>query len=137
MNVVIDSNVLFSALIKDSVSRSLILRYMGCFIFPMYILDELGKHQKEIQKKSGLTKKEFDQLLEVLLSKVVVAPNEVVDKNKKKAVELVKEIDLDDAVFVATALAYPNAVLWSNDKRLKQVKQIRVLDTKEIVELLI
>ncbi|GEM_PF-2208744 len=84
MNIVIDSNVLFAALIKDSVTRRLILEYEGYFIFPMYIFEELGKHKGDIQKKSGLSKGEFDQLLNLLLRKVMIAPNELLTNTKKK-----------------------------------------------------
>lgn len=136
MNIVLDSNILFSALIKDSATRRVILEYDGYFIFPMYILEELDEHRNEIQSKSGLSNKEFDQLLELLLKKVMVAPNELLNRHKEKAIDLVKEIDIDDVIFIATTLAYPNTILWSDDKKLKKIKEIKVINTTEIIKLL-
>jgi len=34
MNIVLDANVLFSALIKDSTTRRIILEYDGALLFP-------------------------------------------------------------------------------------------------------
>ena len=50
MKVVIDSNILFSALIKDSITRRLILEYDDFFLFPSYIFDEIEKHKDELIK---------------------------------------------------------------------------------------
>ncbi len=43
--------------------------------------------------------------------------------------------DKDDADFVALSLK-TNAPLWSNDKRLKEIKEITVLNTKDLLKLL-
>ncbi|MFH1721154.1 MAG: PIN domain-containing protein [Candidatus Altiarchaeota archaeon] len=136
MNVVIDSNILFSALIRDSLTRIIIMEYEGFFIFPMYIFEELEKHKIELQRKSGLTEAEFNQLLGLLLSKVVIAPNELLKKHRKEAIETVKDIDLYDAPFIACTLAYPNSILWTDDKKLKKLKNITALNTQEIICLL-
>jgi len=48
----------------------------------------------------------------------------------------VKDIDPDDAVFVACILAHPNSILWSDDKKLKKLKNITVRNTQEIMHTL-
>jgi predicted nucleic acid-binding protein len=53
----------------------------------------------------------------------------------REAKELVKNIDTDDKIFVACALAYPNSILWSNDHRLKAIREITVKNTKEVIQL--
>ncbi|MBU0536038.1 MAG: PIN domain-containing protein [Nanoarchaeota archaeon] len=134
MNIIIDSNVLFSALIRDSTTRRMIFEYKGLFLFPMFIFEELENHKAELSQKSGLTEADFERLLELLLEKVSIVPNEVLYPCRKEAFEIVKEIDPDDVIFIACALAYPGSILWSDDKRLKRVKRINVLNTKEIME---
>ena len=42
MKIVLDSNVFFSALIKDSLTRKLILEYDDLFLFPEIILEEMN-----------------------------------------------------------------------------------------------
>ena len=41
MKIVLDSNILFSAIIRDSKTRELILEYSDSFLFPEYIFTEL------------------------------------------------------------------------------------------------
>ena len=55
---------------------------------------------------------------------------------KEQALEIIKEIDIDDVLFVACALAFPHSIIWSEDKKLKNQNQIKVLNTKEIIDLL-
>jgi len=136
MNIVLDANILFSALIRDSTTRRMILEYDDRFLFPTYIFEELEKHKAELIRKSCLNEDEFNQLLSMLLRKVSVVPNEVLYPCQKEAYEAVKDIDRDDVLFVACVLAYPNSILWSDDKKLKKIKHVTVLNTKEIIDLL-
>lgn len=137
MRIVIDANILFSALIKDSTTRKLILEYEGSFLFPEYIFIELEKYKEFLVEKSQMYKEDFDTLLTLLLNKVVIVPNEVLHPYQEKALALVKEIDINDVLFVACVLAYPNSVLWSEDKALKKLREIPVFSTKEIIATLI
>lgn len=134
MRIVLDSNILFSALIKDSITRHLILEYEGYFLFPQYVFEELEKHKDYIQRKSRLSEGEFNDLLNIILQKVYIIPNDLLDKHRRKAQALVSHIDPDDSVFVACCLAYPGSILWSDDKKLKQITEIKVISTKEMIE---
>ena len=136
MRIVIDSNILFSALIKDSITRKIILEYNGYFLFPSFIFEEMEEHKKELLDKSGLKIGEFNNLLELILKKVEIVPNEILKKYKQKALEIVKNIDVTDALFVACALAYSNSLIWTEDKRLKEQDKIKICNTKEIINLL-
>ena len=59
----------------------------------------------------------------------------VVHITKEEALEIVKDIDIDDTLFVACALAFPNSIIWSDDKKLKEQNKINILNTKEIMDL--
>jgi len=135
MKIVIDSNVLFSALIKDSKTRRIILKYNEFFLFPQYIFEEMEEHIDELLKKCEISEKEFSKLLSLILKKVMIVPNNALLPYKEKALEIVKDIDKDDVLFVACALAYPESVIWSNDKKLKKQTKVIVLNTKEILDL--
>jgi predicted nucleic acid-binding protein len=132
MQIVIDSNVLFSALIKDSFTRKTILDYTESFLFPAYVFEEMAKHKEELMQKSGLEHEEFDALLETILQKVLIVPSEVLNRHFGEAMGIIEKIDPDDAPFIACALAYPGSVLWSDDKRLKKQQSITVLNSQEI-----
>jgi predicted nucleic acid-binding protein len=135
MDIVLDANILFSALIRDSTTRRIILEYEGIFLFPVYIFDELKEHKTELLRKSNLGEEEFNHLLNMLLRKVYIVPNEALYPRRKEAYEAVKDIDPDDAVFVACVLAYPGSILWSDDKKLKNLSSITVLNTKDLIDL--
>lgn len=135
MLIVIDSNVLFSALIKDSTTRRLILEYTGLFLFPEFIFEEMEKHKDELLKKAKMGEKEFNQLLELLLARVLIVPNTILEKHYAAAFELVKDIDSDDLIFFACALNYPGSIIWSDDARLKKQSKIKIINTSEMVSI--
>ena len=135
MNRIIDSNVLFSALIKNSTTRKIILEYDGLFLFPSFVFEEMRKHISELLQKSAMSTEDFNRLLKLILTKVKVVPAEMLRPHRDKALQIVKEIDHDDMLFIACALAYPESVIWSNDKKLKKQDKIKVLNTAEVIEL--
>ena len=136
MKIVIDSNILFSALIKDSVTRRMILEYDGFFLFPSFIFEELEKHKGELLKKSGMKRKNFETLLNLLLKKVLIVSTDVLFRYRTQAYELVKDIDPDDTLFIACALAYPGSIIWSDDKKLNQQHKINIINTTEMYSLI-
>lgn len=134
MNIVVDTNVFISALLKTGVSRVLIVLLNHNLLFPEFVLDEIEEHKEEILAKSGLTLKDFRVLMLTLLKHVKVIRTEKVAGYKSAALKIVEKIDADDAIFFATALAF-DAVIWSDDKKLKTQKKINVLNTAEILDL--
>ena len=136
MRIVIDSNILFSALIRDSKTRELILNYDNSFLFPSFIFVEMKKYKNELLQKSGLNEKEFNKLLEIILKKVIIVPSEVLNLHKKEALKIIKDIDPDDALFIACSLAYQDSIIWSDDKELKKQDKIKVFNTAEIMNLM-
>ena len=128
MIIIIDANILFSALIKDSKTREIILKSDEFFLFPSYIFIETQKYKGELLEKSKMPKEEFEKLFRLIISKVLIVPNELLVPYREKAFEIVKDIDPKDVLFIACALAYPGSIIWSNDKQLK--KQSKVNQTK-------
>jgi len=135
LKIALDSNILFSALIKDSLTRKMIILYPEPFLFPSVIFDEMEKHKGELLRKSKMRAKEFEALLEILLRKVQIVPIDVLHPYKKQAYDLVKDIDVDDTLIIACALAYPGNILWSDDKKLKQQSLVAVINTTEMYRL--
>ena len=132
MNIVIDTNIFISALIKDSLTRNIIVNLKHNLLFPEFEFAEIKNHKIEIIKKSGLSSKEFDILLLRLLNYVKIIPTHMSSQYKKKAFKIIGKIDPNDVIFIATALAF-NALIWSDDKHFKKQKQIKTLTTKGII----
>lgn len=136
MNIVIDSNIFFSALIRNSTTRRIILSYDGFFIFPAYVFDELNKHKSFIIKKSGLSDENFNLLIKLLLRKIIIVPENILLKYRDEAKAIIESIDINDVLFIACALAYSDSVLWSDDKDLKKQSRITVWNTSEVISYL-
>jgi predicted nucleic acid-binding protein len=132
MNIILDSNVLFSALIKDSFTRKLILEYDSFFLFPAFIMEEMEKHKQELITKSMMEESAFNDLLQLILKRVLIVSNSNIIVFRDEAREIVKDIDIDDAIFIACGLAYKDSILWSDDKNLKKQTRVKVLNTGEI-----
>ena len=71
----------------------------------------MEKHKGELLKKSQMSAKDFNLLLNLLLKKVMIAPTEVLFQYRKEACEIIKNIDPDDTIFIACALAYSDSVI--------------------------
>ena len=129
--IVIDSNVLFSALIKDSTTRRLIIEHEEPFLFPEYVFVEFERHKDLLVRKSKLSRASFDALVSILVSCVTIVSHEAIEPYLPRAHRIIDAIDPDDAIFIACVLAHPGSVLWSDDSRLKQ--QVTVISTNELL----
>ncbi len=77
MKLVLDSNIIFSALIKKSKTRDIILSDLFELYAPEYIFNEITKHKDLLLRKSKMDEGDFDALL-LLLQKHI----HLVMKNK-------------------------------------------------------
>ena len=136
MRVVIDSNRLMAALIKDSINRKIILSDQFDFYSPDYLVTEIEKHRNYLLKKSHLSKHDFDILLFTLLQNINLVPFEDFKHKYLDAMEIMKDIDVDDSPFIALALAIKPDGIWSEDKGIHQQNRIRVFTTKELTDIL-
>ncbi|MDI6730364.1 MAG: PIN domain-containing protein [Candidatus Altarchaeum sp.] len=56
-------------------------------------------------------------------------------KKLKFTEEVMKEIDMDDSIFIATSLAQKYS-LWSDDKHFDSQNNVNIYNTKDIVKLI-
>ena len=135
MRLVLDTNVVLKALIKDSVVRGILLQSAHEFIVPEYAIEETKKHLDVVASKSGLTEKEIGSILDTLLAKVEVIPAAKVASKMKDAEAVMSSIDVGDIPFVAACLSASCDGIWSDDKDLKRQHKVRVWTTKEVAGL--
>jgi len=135
MIIVIDTNILISALIKDSLTRRIIVSSGMNFCYPEISLHELRRHKNMVMEKSGLDEKEFESLLEKILKYVVLIPTEVIKDHLEKAKDIMSKIDPKDVVFMAVALAFENAVIWSDDRDFEKQISVGVVKTAQFARL--
>ncbi len=132
MDLVVDTNIIFAALIKNSFSYHLLFNGRFHLLAPEYVFTEFEKHKEEILEKTEQTTEEFFRLLEVLKRRIILVPLEELTANIEEAEKI--SPDPCDMAYFALALKY-NCAIWSNDKKLKQQNRIKVYHTHELVKL--
>lgn len=133
MKLVIDTNVLISALLKNSVTREILLFPSLEFFLPEYALEEVEAHKGSISKRSGLSEEEIDVILSVLLENITIIPATEISPNVAKADNLIGHIDPFDIPFVALALSVDNDGIWSNDRHFENLEGIKVWKTFDLL----
>ncbi len=132
--IVVDTNVLISALIKDSVTRRIIVQSDLTLMYPEHLLKEVGKYEDYILKKTRYTRKEYETMLNTLLDHLTLIPLEVIKPYLPRAKKIIGVVDVNDVAFVAAALAV-NSSVWSDDSDFDKQRVVNVLKTKDVMNL--
>ncbi len=132
MRLILDTNVLIAALMKDSLTREILLFPGFELLLPEYALEEITKHRTKIARHARLRGEEIDLLLTILLESISVVPKEEIRSHMQAAEELIGGVDPNDVPFVALALARENDGIWSNDQAFDGIPGIRRWTTADI-----
>jgi predicted nucleic acid-binding protein len=130
--IVVDANVIASALLKDSFTRKLLLHDCTPKLFaPMFLENELLKYTKFFSKKTGLPKKKIKLLLEKLFKEgnITLVPKKEYAEFMGKAKEF--SPDPQDTVYFALALKL-SCPIWSQDSALKKQFFVKIYSTTEL-----
>ena len=121
MKIVVDTNILFSALLKTpNRYAETILLGEDSFYSPKFVFVELFKYKTKIIKYSKLTEDEVLELLHRLLKNIhMEEERQISDDSLREAYDLCKDIDLKDMLFVALTLEIKGK-LWTKDDKLKK-----------------
>jgi len=133
MELVIDANILFAALIKDGTTATLLFHEDLKFYSPEFVIDEFLKYSGLIQKKMKRTGEEFMLITHQLYQVINVIPEE----EYEHFIDGAKNISPDDKDVMYFALALKmKCGIWSNDRVLKEQDTVVVYTTKELLSLL-
>lgn len=116
MNVVLDSNILFSALISGKEAYLEILRAVNAYA-PDFIFQEIAKYEERIISKTK-SKTAFKLFVRELFSEITVIPKlAIAAASFEQAFLLCHDVDPKDTPYLALSidLDFP---LWTNDKKL-------------------
>ncbi len=134
MKLVVDANVIFSALI--AYNQTIVELFFSKeieLIAPEYILQEIEEHKEEILEKAGYTEIDFEIIVSLLHGRIELLPFSVFENKIVDAKRVCP--DPDDIEYFALALEY-KCPIWSNDKKLKEQKQIRIISSHELLVLM-
>jgi predicted nucleic acid-binding protein len=129
---VLDTNIIFSAILKDSAARKIILSDTFDLFVPEFLFTEIKKYEEVILKKSGMEKEKLELLLLLLQSHISVIPIKKFSDFLEEAEKEMENIDIKDAPFIALALKL-KIPIWSNDLHFKKQRKVEAFDTAEIM----
>lgn len=132
MKIVIDTNILISAIVKNGFTRDFIINKGPNFEFltPAYIVSEVNKHKKEIIKKANIDEEQFYFILKIIFKYINVINPIFYSDYLFKAKELIEHTN--DVPFLACALAL-DCPIWSNDKHFQKQNIVKVLTTGDML----
>lgn len=118
--VVLDTNLLFSAMLSRNATFREILFDPSCrFFSAKYLIVEIFKHKERIVKASKASEEEVYAYLHEVLSRIEFVNEDLVStRNYIHAYWLCKDTDENDTAFIALSLEL-DADLWSDDEQLK------------------
>ena len=133
MRLVVDANVLISALASDGAVRTALRITTDDVLTPAYIREEVERHRTEIRRKSSLSSAAFDELIGELWRQVTIVPREAMLPHLEEATRAMSSYDPDDVPYVAAALAIDGTVV-SNDRAFDKQRAVPHMWTSTFVE---
>jgi predicted nucleic acid-binding protein len=121
MRIVVDSNIVFSAILNSSGRIGQLIiggsKYFQYFTVNL-LKEEIFKHRVKILSLSGLKPSQFESTFHSITSRIkfideILLSDDIIDQAQK----LTADIDENDTLFVALA-NYLNCQLWTGDKKL-------------------
>ena len=129
MDLVIDSNILFAALLKESGTSDILFKHK--LHAPEFIFEEFNKYKDYLKGKTKRTEENFNELFDLFERNVILIPKEEIDPFTEKAKKI--SPDEKDIPYLALALKL-KCSLWSNDRDLKEKQNIiQVYSTEELI----
>lgn len=133
MKLVVDANVVISALIANSKTRELIVTLEPELLTPEVVHDEIGNYEALIVEKSGMSTDKVRQFIDLLFQYIETVPARDFYAYIEESDEAIGDTDPDDVLYVACALAR-NAGVWSDDSDFDEQELVPVFSTSEVIE---
>jgi len=139
MLLVVDANELFAGIITkgkglQSWTLDILFSDKVEFSAPLRLLVELEKNKEEIRRKSKFSERDFDIFVGIIKLRINFIPFEEFSDKIAEAKGLAPH--LKDAEYFALALKLDCAI-WSEEKAFKNQSNVKVFNSRELVELLI
>jgi len=139
MRIIVDTNIVFSALLNSNSRISNLLldsRALFQFYSCKYLQKEIHRHKDKIRNYSGLNNEDLSELITLVESRIFFLEEELLPASViADAKEWVKDIDFNDFAFVAVA-NHLDAWLWTGDKKLitglRQKGYHRIISTADL-----
>lgn len=138
MLLVVDANVVISALVAKGVSHrvfllnSLLKKFD--FIAPEFLWREVEKHRETLLEETKLSPDEFNEILDFLKEEITIVP-------AKDFIGFLPEAekvspDPKDKQYFALAIAF-NCGIFSGDLKIKEQSNVKIYSPSELLDVLL
>lgn len=118
MKLIVDTNIIIAAIIKDSTTRRLLLRFDLELFSPEYLFEELNEHSEEIIRKAKIDEQDFEDFCQVMRRIINLVPKATYTRYLAEASGIIE--DENDWPFAAAALSVGDCGIWSNNPHFTQ-----------------
>ena len=145
MDLVFDTNILFSALLGGRVSRVFARAVISLDLHTVdALVEEIKNNMSKLARYTTLTRETLETVINEILTEDVTlhSVEEVPESVREVAWRLVHNVDPDDRPFVALAM-HLGVPLWTGDKRLirlaveTEFRYFTAIDTEGVEMLLV
>ncbi len=141
MKVVVDTNIIFSAILNSNgLIGELLFNSESQFEFysSEFIVDELIKYRLKLSALTKMSTEQVDMSIRQVLKNIDLISSEVIPEvHWVSAYRLTSGIDEKDTPFIATALSI-GGIVWTGDKKLisglKKKGFHNIFTTSELIE---
>jgi predicted nucleic acid-binding protein len=133
MKLVIDANVVISALIADSKTRELIVTLEPDLLTPAFVYDEIENYEQLIVQKSGMEPDRLTRFIDLLFQYIEVVPANDFYPAIDQAENAIGDTDPDDVLYLACAIAN-DAAIWSDDSDFDEQDLLEAYSTSDVID---
>jgi len=123
MRVIVDANILFSAILNTNGKiGDLLLNSEGFieFVSLRYMINEVTRYHIKIREITGLSKSVIEKIQDKILKRITfISEDQISEESWMKADNIVKNIDPKDAPYVAFSV-FLGIKIWTGDKILRK-----------------
>ena len=133
MDLVVDANVLFAALVGRDKTQELFFSNKINLIAPLKLIEEFEKNKEEIAKWGKVSVSELMYAFDIIKEKIkLFSTNNISSEIRSKAEKLSPHEK--DVPYFALALQL-GAAIWSREKAFKKQDEIKIYSTQELADM--
>jgi predicted nucleic acid-binding protein len=123
MRIVVDTNIVFSAILNSNnrISRILLMpKNRINFYSTRQLLEEIDEHKDKLLKISKAKEEDLNKSIKLITSKIRFIDVRLISKESFIiALKMVEDVDIDDTEFIALT-EHIKGKFWTGDKELKK-----------------
>ena len=133
MKILVDTNRIIAALMKEGTTRDILFDENFQFMTPDYTIIEIEENKEELIRKIKLTNEEYEILISLIFERIDIIPQSEYEDCVNECNDLIS--DPDDVPHLAASIARNVYGIWAHDSHFKEQNKVRVLTNIDMLRL--